>query len=68
MTSSTSSAEACLDPADYFCVKFAALSREFTEEVDFIQVIDAFWCCKTSSFLLVINFVHCFIKTTLHYT
>ena len=34
-TSSTSSAEACLDPADYFCVKFAALSSEFTDEVDF---------------------------------
>ena len=46
-----------------------SIERNFTDEVDFNQVIDAFaQCCKTSSFLLMINFVHCFIKTTLHYT
>ena len=51
-TSSTSSAEACLDPADYFCVKFAALSREFTDEVDFNQIIDAFAGAKPRRFSL----------------
>ena len=51
-TSSTSSAEACLDPADYFCVKFAALSPESTDKVDFNQIIDAFAGAKPRRFSL----------------